>query len=311
MDNEEKPSASKPLIAIGILVGITILSAVIPAKWFGINPVVYKNQPLDLSAITSASEIAKDTNNDGSISWNEIINQTFPESTSAESIKGAPVDEKVIEQLNDPNNLTSSFSKNLYVASAYINKNGGIDADSQQAVLDQLISQEASKIIPTTYTYKDIKIAPKEDKISIKTYGNSVAIILQEVITKKIMTDDFSSMNSFTQTKNESDLLPLVKNRDRVGGLIQKLLSISVPPSAISYHILALNRIALYKDTLDDISKANTDPVRAKLAIEKYTEMMVLVLRIPNQFSNYFDVQNIVFSSKEAGYMFTAGYTIN
>ena len=131
------------------------------------------------------------------------------------------------------------------------------------------------------------------------------------MVTKKIITDDLTSINSYSQTKNESDLSILVKNKARVDSLIQKLLSISVPMSATPYHILTINRVASYRDILDNISKANNDPVRAKIAMDQYAETMVLVLRIPNQLSNYFNTKNTVFSSKETGYMFTAGYTIN
>lgn len=310
MDNNPL-SLSKPLIAIGVLVGVLMVMAFIPAEWFGIHPISYKEKPLDLSLITSASEIAQDANGDGVISWKEVIAETFKDSTEADDIKDATVDAQAIEHLNDPNNLTGSFSKNLYLASAYINKNGGADTASQQAVLDQLISDEAQKMVPTTYTYKDLQVSKQEDKTSLKIYGNSVASIFQKIVTRKIMEDDFASINSFIQTKNESDLSILTKNKVRVDSLLQEVLSMHVPPSAISFHILALNRIAFYRDTLDNLSKAESDPVRAKIALEQYAEMIVLVLRIPAQFSQYFNLQNIVFSPQNPGYMFTAGYTIS
>ncbi len=302
---------SKSLTSLLILISITVISAFIPASWLGIHPAIYRDKPLDLSAITSAGEIAKDTNGDGVIDWQEVIRQTFPTSTTTDSTENTTIDKKAIAALNDAQNLTGDFSKNLYLASTYINENGGADANTQQTVLDNLISQEASKIAVTNYTYNDIKVAKTEDKTSLRAYGNNIAPILQAVVTKKIMIDDMSSVNSFIQTQKESDLSTLIKNRDRVNVLLQKLLSISVPPSAISYHILALNRIASYRDTLDNLSKAGTDPIRAKLAIEQYSQVMVMILRIPNQFSNYFNLQNIVFSTKEAGYMFTIGYTIS
>lgn len=310
MDNNPS-SLSKPFIAIGLLVGILMVTAFIPAEWFGIHPISYKEKPLDLSLITSASEIAQDVNGDGVISWKEVIAETFKDPTEADDIKDATVDAQAIEHLNDPNNLTGSFSKNLYLASAYINKNGGTDTASQQAVLDQLISDEAQKMVPTTYIYKDLQISKQEDTSSLKIYGNSMASIFQKIVTRKIMEDDFASVNSFIQTNNESELLVLTKNKDRVDSLLQEALSIHVPPSAISFHILALNRVALYRDTLDNLSKAESDPVRAKIALEQYADMIVLVLRTPAQFSQYFNLQNIVFSSQEPGYMFTAGYTIS
>lgn len=308
--NNEEPFSYKPLITLGILIGVISLTALIPAKWFGVSPISKKTTLLDLSVLPSANEIAKDTNGDGVVSWKEIVGETLTDSSTTDSLKKTQTDPKAIERLNDPNNLTSSFSKNLYLTSAYLNKNGISDTNSEQTALNQLITEEASKITPTSYTYTDLNIAKKEDKTSIKDYGNKVAPILQAVTSKKIIAYDISSLDSFLQTKNESDLVALTRNRDHLNAILKLLQTISVPPSAIPYHILMLNRIALYRDTVENMAKAKTDPVRAKISLEQYTNNILLVLRISNQLSDYFNIQNIIFSAEEPGYMFTTGYTI-
>lgn len=312
-ENNTKPTSSKTILAIGGLVTIIALSAFIPASWFGVKPAVYTEKPLDLSTLSSFEEVAKDTNGDGVISWDEVVKQNLKySSTTEEAIKDAPVDPKAIERLNDPNNLTSSFSKNLYLASVQINQSGGqIDDETQQKILTQLISQEASKVTPTTYTKKDLKVATSESKESLKMYGNNVASVLQQIITEKKIYDDMAAMDDFSKTENPDDLLMLSQNRDRVNGLLQKLISISVPPSAVQEHIIILERIALYRDTLDAFSKLKTDPIRAKLALEKYTNTMVNLMITPNQLATFFITKNIIFSAKDSGYIFTIGYTIN
>jgi hypothetical protein len=83
-----------------------------------------------------------------------------------------------------------------------------------------------------------------------------------------------------------------------------------IPPSATIYQLLALNRITMYRDNLDNLSKADTDPIRARISLDQYTQVMTLIFYIPNQLHNNFDTQNIVFSSKDAGYLFTVGYNI-
>jgi hypothetical protein len=191
-----------------------------------------------------------------------------------------------------------------------MNENGITDVDSQKSVLTRLVNQEASKIVTTNYNIKDLNIAKIEDKISLKKYGNDIAPTIGKVFTKKVMVDDITNINLFLQNKDISGLSGLTQKRIWVDGLIKNLLSISVPPSATMYHLLILNRITMYRDNLDNLSKADTDPIRARIAIDQYTQVITLIFYIPNQLHNYFDEQNIVFSSKDAGYLFTVGYNI-
>ena len=110
---------SKSLIILGIFALILTSTTFIPARWFHVTPVTYKNKPLSLSVVSSPSTIADDTNKDGVISWQEIVDQNLIGSTDTiEKIKNTPIDEKAIEQLNDINNLTASFAKNLYITSS-------------------------------------------------------------------------------------------------------------------------------------------------------------------------------------------------
>lgn len=306
----EHAQTKKSLFALIILIAVIGVSALAPASWFGVK---VKKQPytkLDLTIMTSPSEIIDDTNHDGAVSWNEVVTDTFKDSTSTlAKIKQKPINQKTIAELNDPNNLTSSFSKNIYMATAYLKEKGITDEKSKQEAVNYLLLQEAAKMKATKYTLEDIAIATTETKSSLKLYGNTVAPIIQSLVSSKIIEDDLSGLASFTKTKNEADLTPIKNNRDRVNLILQKLLTVSVPPSAITTHMLAVNRIAMYRDTLDNLSKSSSDPVRGTLSIDSYKNEIPLLGRIPSQFSDYFTIQNIVFSSKEPGYLFTTGFT--
>lgn len=310
---EEKNSQTKSqLIVLGVVLIIIFISSVIPAKWFGVKTKKPVHKKLDLTTLTSPGEIAEDTNNDGEIGWNEIVVSTFKDSTSTlAELNKKPIDKKVIAELNDPNNLTSSFSKNVFLATAYLRDRGITDEKTKREAVDYLVQQEAKKIEVTTYKPTDIKIAKGETKESIKAYGNTIAPIIQSLISSKIITKDIISVSSFTTTKNENDLKPLAENKKRLDVLLQKLLAVEVPPSAMTYHILALNRVALYRDTVDNLSKSASDPVRGTLSVDTYQDAMLLVIRLPNQFYDYFTVQNVVFTAKDAGYMFTTGFNYN
>ncbi len=300
-------TTKKALMVLGLLALLMTITLIIPAKWVGVQPVPKRPQ----LQITSSSLIEggiKDEDNDNAISWKELIVGTIPPQDLPGEGSGKPKPE-VIAALNDPNNLTASFGKNLYLAAAALQSQNISSEAGQQEVVSQLILEEASKIIPTVYTYNNLKIAPTENKDSIKEYGNSVAKILQDVITSKTIESDMKALENFINTTDESTLLPIIKNHEIIDGRLQKLLNLSIPISASAYHLLTINRLAAHKDVLFNLSRASQDPMRATVVIDKYPDTMLKVLRVYGEFATYFNLQNIVFSSKEAGYIFTIGYT--
>lgn len=309
------PKDFKPLALVGLLLLITVAVGFFPAKWFGLKIPDTSNSGhirIDLTQLTDPNNLATDFDKDGKITWKELIaqNADYSSTTVAESKRGITPNPKVIEQLNDPNNLTASFSKNLYTAGLYLKKNGLTDPDSYQQALNQLIAKEAAKITPTTYKYTDLNILKTDTKDSIKVYGNTIAPLLQTVITKKILTDDLSAINSYAKVQDDESLQLLAENSTHADQILQKLLKLAVPPSAISYHILALNRISLYRDTIGYLSRAETDPLRSVITIDNYSDSVIMVMRLYDQYSEYFNAQNITFSARDPGYLFTAGYTI-
>lgn len=310
MENETHPP--KPLLALSILIALVGISAVTPAKWLGAEPKKPVHKKIDLSGISSVDAVATDSNGDGAISWKEIMDDTLqatPEQLA--ELKKIPVDPKAIEELNDPNNLTSSFSKNLYLASAYLEKNNITDQKSRDEILTQLMQEESSKIVSKTYNYADIHIAKTESKESIKAYGNTVAAILLGTLTEDIAKKDIYAIVTYTESKDKNDLSDLVINKKRLDKVIEKLLALSVPPSMSIYQIITLNRVAAYKDVVEAFSKADTDPLRATLLVNKYSEKTVPIFRLYRLIATEFTSRNIVFSSKEPGYVFTAGYSLN
>lgn len=297
-----------PLFGIGALVLLTFGASLLPASWFGIGPVQRKYITTDLSAL-SLDDVVRDADRNGSIGWRELVTESLDPSTLDE-LKNQKPDPETIEALNNPNNLTASFSKNLYAASAYFSKNPLQDPLAEQEVINQLLEKEAEKIVPQKYTLKEINIAKTESKESIKTYGNQVASILQRVISEKSIVDDFSSVQGYIETQDKTALEPITKDSEKVRSLVEELLKMPVPLSAATYHVMMLERVSLYRDTLYNLSQIEKDPVRSTLSIKQYPEIIVQTLRIHTQLANYFDSKNVIFTSKEPGYVFTVGYTL-
>lgn len=300
-----------PVLVVVALILFVVIGNFIPSSWFGVKPTPSNHVRLDLKALNSLASFNPETKgiqNDGTVNWNQFISSTYTVDSSTQPAS-TPLDPQAVQALNDPNNLTGSFSKNLYVATAYLNQKGLTDENSQQQALNTLLSQEQTKLTVNTYTISDLTLESTEAKAQEKMYGNLIAPILQASITEKIIGNDLKAIQNFTRSKKTSDLASLTQNKIRVDTLLKKLLAVPTPPNAMSYQLLAINRIAAYRDLLDNLSKADTDPVRSLLAFQNYTDTVRLVIKLQAQFTNYFNTQNIVFSAQDTGYLFTAGYT--
>lgn len=307
----EKPFG--PILAIGGLTLLTIGISFLPASWFGINPVVRKYEPLNLTSLGTIEQVAQDNDNDGTISWKEFIAGSLDISPAqvndSEITKSIASDPRAIASLNDPNNLTSSFSKNLYVASTLLQKNGITDPTREQETMNQLLAGEAAKIQQSSFTDNDVKKGTSDTSAALKVYGNAVATILGGIISEESIEGDLTALAAFTESKDEADLAPVFKSKARVSSAMEKLLTLQVPPSAVSVHVKALNNIGAFSGTLSDFSRAYDDPLRATLAINHYPDDAVQALRTFPEFAAFFKEKRVTFSAKEAGYVFVVGYT--
>lgn len=307
---EEKNTTRNSLLVLGSLLLVVGLSAIIPARWLGVKPAPREYTPVDFSQMKTAQDFTKDTNHDGKLTWKELVINNTDGTSTLQDIKEAKPDPEITKALNDPNNLTVSFSKNLYITSAYLKNNNITDAVSQQKAMTGITSEEVAKTSSKKYIYGDIKIATTENKESIRMYGNEIAKILNNIITKKNITEDFPGVKSFLDTGDDKKLVPIEKDAVRIDGMVKRLLALSVPQSATIYHLLVLNQVVVYRDTLSNLSKASTDPVRAAIVVQKYPESLLSTLLLYKKLSSYFTIKNIVFSPQEPGYVFMVGYTL-
>ncbi len=297
----------KAFIALALVLVLTVAVGFMPAQWLGINPAKRKLARIDLSNIESISDIAKDTNGDGVTDWDEIIAQTY-DGTNGEA-KVTP-DTSAVAQLNDPNNLTGSLSKNFYLAATYIKQSGSENMGAERDIVSNLMKNEASKIVLTAYGFQDLETDSKETSASVKAYGNAMGKLVQLALEARLGLDDVSYLKNFVDTKNKASFEALVDKRDAANNIVSGMLTLKVPLSASAYHLLTLNRVAAYRDTMDNILKMETDPVRSAIAFDMYLNVTTSMLDSAKLFSNYFLGKNITFSSRESGYVFDPGYTI-
>lgn len=297
-------------IPVGIVAGFFVLialSAFAPASWFGA-----KKQPLqsklDLSVIAEPGQFAQDTNSDGEISWRELALSSLDIDPSQAEGVHIEMDTKDMDVLNDPNNLTSSFSKNMYVASLAVQQQGNIDEESKQKVVNQLMAEEEEKLQSKKYTASDIT-AIRDTPETIQEYGNRVAAAISGLITEEAIIATMTSLDAYTNKGDENDLVPLQQHAAATTETMKKLLAIGVPASFVTHHLDLLNRYEAYKDLIHNLASIKDDALRSTLAVKTYQEITVAALQEKPIMTLIFKTKGIDFSSSEPGYWFTSGYT--
>jgi hypothetical protein len=306
MDTIAHDKTQPVLLLIGILFVLTVGVSFLPGSWLGAKPQVARYAPIDLRDLSS-SFAGSDANSDGTLSWAEFVTKSLDLSPH-QTQSAVESDPEALAILNDENNLTSSFSKNLYITSAMLQQKNITDGLSEQEAITQLIAKEAEKVVGTSYSAQDVRLAKSETLASRKAYGNAMADTLKGLITEGTMTVELTSIVSFLEKGDEGELLP-IKNRVAVlDRMIARMLAMEVPPSAASVHLLALNRTAAFRGTLEGLTRAYNDPIRATFSIQSYQDDVIAVGRIYAEYGTYFKAQRVPFGTTEAGYVFVSGY---
>lgn len=309
IDQESVPS--KKAIAFSLFFVLLVSTAFIPAKWFGVTEKKNVKVPVDLSQFKSIETTTKDVNGDGKLTWREVISSTEEGAVFIKEAESVKPDENTQKALSDPNNLTAAFSKNLFLTSTYLKNNNVTDEESQQKALDGIMADTVARTASKKYIYNDLHIAQTENRATLKAYGNEVAKTIDGMITEKNIKEDLPGMLTYLDTANEEGLVAITKDAARIATINKKLLAIQVPPSASANHILLLNKVEEYKDTLSSLSTAPTDPMRAAAVIQKYPDVLVATLQVYKDMTDYFNLKNIAFNPQEPGYVFTVGFTLN
>ena len=298
-------TTAKALLMVG---GLLVLSLIIPAKWLGVAPVQEKKQGLILRDPDELAMLSGDSDRNNNPDWKDLLNKTTSASTT-EAAKKTAVSEETKKRLEDPNNLTASFSKNLYTASAYAQKNGELSTAQQEELVSSIVQGESDKIVIKTYTLDDLTIAKKENETTQRAYGNALGTIFKEAQKYKLEVADVSAIKAYLTNKDPTPLASLVIKKNNTTIIINELLKLPVPYSASPYHLLLINRMSAYRTSLEGLSTADTDPMRATIAFKSYVPSFQLVASSIASMQIYFKLQNVTFKSNEPGYVLTTGYT--
>ncbi len=295
-------TTKRALLVVGAFMFLIMITLIAPATWVGVKP--GKHTSLILRDSNDLAVLSKDTDRNSNPDWRDLLFQTTSASTSAKAGTYV-VTEADKKRLDDPNNITSSFSKNLYTVSSYAKKAGDMSLVEQESIISNLVTKEASKIEVKWYDLDSLKIAVDETPTSIKTYGNQLGTVFKKAKGYKLDIADVDILKAYSVNKNPDVLSSLQIKKNNVILVVDELLKMSVPKSASPYHLLVINRLSEYKSVLEGLSDTGNDPMRGALAFNTYTPVLNALSSSLVNVQLYFKLQDVVFSSNEPGYVLT------
>lgn len=299
---EKNPmTTKKALVVVGVLVFLIGATLIIPAEKVGMKK---KHTPLILQSGEELVALQGDTDSNNTEDWKDLLQQNVSPKLSEEAKKTVvtPEQKKI---LADPNNLTSSFSKNVYTATEIAKQKGTLTTQDKENLATQLLAAEESKLVPTVYEITNLTIAKTENDTSRKAYGNALGRIVKKAEGYKMTENDLKIIEAFNVKQDPAVLESLVVKKNNLEVIIKDLLAVSVPNSAVPYHLLVINKMAQYKDVLENISKAKEDPIRASLGLRAYLGTTKSLASSFNSMRTYFALQGITYTKNEPGFYVT------
>lgn len=294
-------TTKKALSVIGLLVFLVGLTLIVPARYVGVKKI--KKPSLVLKTSDEISALRGDMDKNGIPDWKDMLIETTSSSTKAEA-DAIVVDEAAKARLNDPNNITASFSKSLYLATAYVKQKGDITAEEQEELANQILIEEGAKITFKEYAVTDLHLTKAETDVSRKAYGNALGVIYKKAVDAKLTFDDTKAIEAFSTSKDPAILESFIIKKNIMQSIITDLASMTVPYSAAPYHLLLINSLSKYKSILENIAQAENDPMRATMAYNAYILTLQNLYSALMSLQNYFIIEKMTFVPGDAGYIF-------
>lgn len=184
----------------------------------------------------------------------------------------------------DPNNISTSVSRDLFAKFMSLQHNGGLDDQSQTELVASVINNIDPGSIPPRFSVSDVRITDSS-KASLKAYANEVAKIVLSLQT-----------SAGKNASNEAVIASYAAS-------IEKLRQLQVPGTLGLNHLQVLNNFNASHQMLFLLADYQKDPVKALVAMKSFqtnTESAaVLFASIAAELKN----NDILFDSTEAGYI--------
>jgi hypothetical protein len=242
-----------------------------------------------------ASYVAKDTDGDGLVDWQESLYGTdinksdsdgdgisdgdavrqgllTPTSLSSElPAEEGPIDVNEIP-VGDPapGSVTDEFSKAFF--EAYMRESGGqpMDADAQNELVQRLLADYTARgvrALGSSYTLVSVRQSPGT---TVHDYAVAVQSVLQNEGRAEGATEPMQLMQALMENKDESARQKLLKLANAQTSIARALLTMSVPPQLADEHLLMLQSTDSLGKSTRMIANYEKDPIGAMSALAIY-----------------------------------------
>ncbi len=298
--------------------GVLTLSVIILTLYLFPSKLITKGNSVTDSSTLLASQILtinnmenpnEDPDGDGIPNWQEKILGTDPHVKNDKSKEIYQISSEERKRISDPNNLTVTLAKNNLTVANYAKSISSSSEISYEGLSDDVLRATAASFSFKSYTESDIKNKIKATQTSRRTYGNAIASSTAHMLKTYLEVDDNAGMKDLVNNLPGTDNVKKLREKAlSTREFIQKLLLMPVPADAITYHLGYINAISRYAETLEGFLTVEEDPLKAALLLRGYKDITQSQFKFLSDFETYFSNNNLIFSIKESGYVFTAGF---
>jgi hypothetical protein len=291
-------------------------SAKIPSGYFGAKQIM-------------ATEIDKDSDNDGLKDWEEALWKTDPNNPDTDGdntpdgqeikenrnplLAGKndklenPKLEKTETSVNEPSSLTDVFSQQFFSNYLSLKEQGGgqiSEQDKQELVTSFLEATNSLGQSPKEFYVKsDLKINSEETKESVKEYGNNLAIIIKKHFDP-IPETEMTILQKSLGNGNEAGLKNLEQIATAYRDSAKEIILLKTPVSFADSHLNLANYFYNISQEINAMQKTFEDPMQALLAFKQYQEDSSSAYQILRDINDYFLNKKVVFENNEPAKLF-------
>lgn len=265
--------------------------------------VVSKRPPLVLKTDAELRLLLSDRDGNQNEDWKDLVLETMSTSTR-EQITSQGINQEAEARLADKTNISASFSKNIYTAAAYANKNPNLTEEEKTALIAGAVKSEAPKIQIKTYKLSDLNISSNNSMETKRVYGNTMASLLNKANDLGLGSDDLAMLKAYTEKSDPQLLAPIASKKRQVDVVIEDLLKINIPPSASVFHLQLVNTASSFSSTLDAFARADSDPLRSLAFLNSYPDTVASLFTAMNDVQDYFVLQKVEFNKADPGHIF-------
>lgn len=266
---------------------------------------------------TTSPQTAIDTDKDGLLDWEEALWNTDAnnEDTDGDGTEdGAEVKSGRNPTIKGPKDVLNATTGTLKTAqedtlltpteklgremfAEYLAlKQSGVMFDEQttSSFANELIQKTATDITYRVYSEKDLLLAPQDNSETIKAYGNALSATISQNSSNN--ENELLIFSRFVDSGNKKDLLPLMPIISSYRGMLNGVLSLSIPKSAVEVNLEFANALSFTLKSLENMSNSEPDPFLSIITLQRHLNAAQQLQDSLDKLQKYFIVQNIDFT---------------